>query len=78
MASIKVSGEQPFQIPGASRFCIGQTEAGYTLNFSADGVNWTPWTDGTLAETDQVVVNAAEGMYFKLAGNTSEDVVITW
>lgn len=77
MARIKISGEQPFQV-GASRFCIGATAAGYTLNFSADGVTFTPWTDGTLADTDQVVVNAAAGMYFKLAGNTSENVVITW
>lgn len=77
MESIKVSGEQPFQV-GASRFCIGQTEAGYTLNFSVNGVDWTAWTDGTLANTDQVVVNAAEGMYFKLDGNTSDDVLITW
>ena len=78
MARIKVTGEQPFQVPGASRFCIGQTADGYTLYFSVDGVNWTAWTDGTLAETDQVVVNAAEGMYFKLVGNTSEDVIVTW
>ena len=77
MASILVSGETPFQV-GASRFCIGQTEAGYTLNISVNGSDWTAWTDGTLANTDQVVVNAAEGMYFKLAGNTSDDVKVTW
>lgn len=77
MARILVSGEQPFQV-GASRFCIGQTEAGYTLNYSVNGSDWTAWTDGTLANTDQVVVNAAEGMYFKLDGNTSDDVLITW
>ena len=77
MAKKKISGEEVFQV-GASRFCIGQTADGYTLNFSTDGVNFTPWTDGTLADTDQVVVNAAAGMYFKLAGNTSDDVLITW
>ena len=77
MAKFKVSGETPFQV-GASRFCIGQTEAGYTLNFSVNGEDWTAWTDGTLANTDQVVVNAAAGMYFKLAGNTSENVEVSW
>jgi len=77
MARIHVNGEQPFQVE-VSRFCIGQTSAGYTLNFSTDGENWTPWTDGTLAETDQVVVNAAVGMYFKLAGNEDQNVPITW
>ena len=77
MAKILVSGEKPFQV-GAPLFCIGQTEIGYTLNYSADGVNWTPWEEMTAADTDTVVTNAAAGMYFKLAGNTSENVVITW
>ena len=40
MAKIKISGEQPFQV-GAPRFCIGQTPAGYTLQYSADGVHFT-------------------------------------
>lgn len=77
MAQIKVSGEQPFQV-GASRFAIGQTADGYTLNFSVDGANWTPWSAATPAGTDQVVTNAAAGIYFKLAGNTSDNVDITF
>lgn len=77
MAKIKVSGETPFQV-GASKFCIGATENGYTLNYSADGVHFTPWEEGTLANVDQVVVGAAAGMYFKLAGNTTDNVTITY
>lgn len=77
MAQIIVKQETPFQV-AASRFCVGASSSGYTLNFSADGVNWTPWTDGTLANTDQVVVNAAGGMYFKLDGNTDNSVPVTW
>lgn len=77
MAKIKISGEQPFQV-GAPRFCIGRTPAGYTLQYSADGVHFTSWEEGTLAETDQVVANAAEGMYFRLLGNTGEDIIVTW
>ena len=50
---------------------------GYTLNYSADGKNFTPWTDGTLAEVTQVVACAACGMYYKLVGNVG-DVVITF
>lgn len=76
MAQIKVSGEQPFQV-GASRFCIGASSSGYTLYFSADGVHFTPWEVGTPIDTDQVVVEAALGMYFYLDGNT-DDVAITW
>lgn len=77
MAQIKVTGEQPFQV-GAPRFAIGQTADGYTLNYSVDGENWTPWSAATPADTDQVVTNAAAGLYFKLAGNTSENVAITF
>ena len=77
MAKITRSGEEPFQV-GAPVFCIGQTEAGYTLNYSVDGEHWTAWEEMTAADTDCVVTNAAAGMYFKLAGNTSENVPITW
>lgn len=74
---IFVNGETPFQV-GASRFCIGQSPSGYTLEYSADGINFTPWEEGTLAGKDQVVANAAEGMYFRLADNTGEAVPVTW
>ena len=77
MAKIKVSGEQPFQV-AASKFCIASTSEGYTLNYSADGKHYTPWEEGTLANRDQVVVGAADGMYFKLSGNVDNDVVITY
>ena len=36
------------------------------------------WEEGTLANRDQVVVGAADGMYFKLYGNVDNDVVITY
>lgn len=77
MARFTISGEQPFQVE-ASRFCIGATADGYTLNISADGSHWTPWSTATAADTDQVVVGAALGMYFKLAGNTSDNVAVTY
>lgn len=78
MARIKtISGEQVFQVE-ASRFCIGATTNGYTLYYSADGKHFTPWVEGTLANRDQVVVGAAEGMYFKLFGNTDDNITITY
>lgn len=77
MAKKTISGQAAFQVP-TSRFCIGQSSSGYTLNFSVDGVNWTAWTEGTLANTDQVVSNACPGMFFKLSGNTDTSVLITW
>lgn len=77
MAKIKISGEQPFQV-GAPNFAISPSVSGYTLNYSADGVHFTPWEEGTPADTTQVVAHAALGMYFKLVGNTSDDITVTW
>jgi len=73
---IKISGEQAFQVE-ASNFAISPSPSGYTLNYSADGEHFTPHTEGTLANTTQVVACAACGMYYFLAGNTG-DVVITY
>jgi len=77
MARITISGETLFRV-GASTFCIGQTTAGYTLYYSADGDNFTAWGEATSASTDIVVTNAAIGMYFYLDGNEDADVVVTW
>lgn len=77
MARLKISGEQHFQV-GAPLFAIGPSTSGYTLYYSADGVNFTPWDEGTLADTTQVVANAAAGMFFYLYGNSDDNIVITW
>ncbi len=73
---IKVKDEAAFQVE-ASNFAISPSPTGYTLNYSADGVNFTPWSEGTLAEVTQVVACAAVGMYYKLVGNVG-DVVVTF
>ena len=77
MANLKVSGEAAFQV-GGPRFCIGQTADGYTLNYSVDGVHYTAWEEMTPADTDVVVVNSVPGLYYKLVGNTSDDVRIIY
>ena len=74
--TIKVKDEAAFQVE-AENFAISPSHTGYTLNYSADGVNFTPWSEGTLAEVTQVVACAAVGMYYKLVGNVG-DVVITF
>lgn len=73
---IKIKDEQVFQVE-APNFAISPSPTGYTLNYSADGVNFTPWIDGTLAEVTQVVACAACGMYYKLVGNIG-NVVVTF
>ena len=75
--ALLVNKEEAFQV-GASIFCIAATTDGYTLNYSADGKHFTAWEEGTLADTDQVVVGAAAGMYFKLDGNTDDGVLVTY
>lgn len=77
MAKKIVKQDEPFQV-AASKFCIGATTNGYTLMYSADGQHFTPWEEGTLANHDQVVVGAANGMYFKLYGNTDNAVTVTY
>ena len=72
----KVMNEEPFQVE-AHNFAISPSATGYTLYYSADGVNFTPWTEGTLQDVTQVVAGAALGMYFKLDGNVGE-VVVTY
>lgn len=73
---IKVKGEQVFQIE-APNFAISPSASGYTLNYSADGVNFTAWDDATAIDTTQVVACGARGMYYKLVGNTA-DVIVTY
>lgn len=69
--TIKLSGETPVQILAHS-FIVSQSESGYTLNYSGDGINWTAYDEATPASTDLIVNGIAWGTYIKLAGNTSE------
>lgn len=67
---IKISSEQPFQIM-ASAFIIGASQSGYTLQFSADGTNYSDlFSVG--AGVERMVTNVAANAYYKLRGNTSE------
>lgn len=75
MAMFKVSGETAFQVLSHS-FSVSQSESGYTLNYSGDGVNWTAYDEATPANEDLIVNGIAFGQYIKLAGNTSEVTII--
>lgn len=72
---IKITDEEVFQIEETS-FCIGASATGYVLNYSADGVTFTAWSEPTLADVNLPVVGAARGMYYKLVGNDG-DVIVT-
>lgn len=64
-----INGEQPFQV-AAHSFSVYSDDA-YTLNYSADGENYTAWGDSTPAGEVLIVNGVAKGMYFYLEGNTS-------
>lgn len=69
--TIKLSGETPVQILAHS-FIVSQSESGYTLNYSGDGLRWTSYPESTPAFEDLICFGIAWGTYIKLAGNTSE------
>ena len=71
MSRLKIKGEQPFQILAHS-FAISPSSEGYTLNYSANGVEYTAWEEATPANEVLVVNGVAKLMYFKLVGNASD------
>lgn len=72
----KITGENHFQV-SATNFAVSPSTTGYTLMYSADGINFTAWEEKTPANETLVVSGAVNGMYYYLAGNGSE-VQITW
>lgn len=68
---MKVSGENVFSVP-ANSFAISASAEGYTLNYSVDGVSFTPYDDATPSGTTAIVNFAVRGMCYKLVGNNSD------
>ena len=66
-----ISKEQPFKV-NATSFAISPSAEGYTLNYSANGEDWTAWEKATPANENCIVNGCAYGMYYKLVGNDSE------
>ena len=73
----KINKANIFRIP-ADKFIIGPSTSGYTLNYSADGVSWTPWKEATSANQNQVVIGLPQNTYVKLAGNTTDNIIIRY
>lgn len=65
----KIVGEAPFQVLAHS-FSVSPSTSGYTLNYSADGIGYTAYTDATPANEVLIVNGVAKSMFFKLVGNT--------
>lgn len=71
MVNKVIQAETPFQVLAHS-FAISPSAEGYTLNYSANGTDYTAWAEATQANDTCVVNGAAKGMWFKLVGNKSE------
>ena len=69
-----ITGEEPFQVLAHS-FAVSPSNEGYTLNYSANGTDWTAYDDATPGGENLIVNGIAKGMFFKLAGNNSEVVI---
>ena len=70
----KITGDTPFQVLAHS-CAISPSAQGYTLNYSADGINYTAWDEATPANENLIVNGLAYGTYLRLSGNTSEVVI---
>ena len=72
---LKIQGENAFQVLSHS-FSVSPSNEGYTLQYSADGINWTDYDEPVPANETLVVNDCAFGQYIKLSGNNSEVTVI--
>lgn len=71
----KIQGEAPFQVL-TNNFSISPSKEGYTLQISADGVNYSNlFSVG--ANVTRLVTGVAANSYYRLLGNNSE-VSINW
>jgi len=73
---LNITGETPFQVLAHS-FSVSPSSEGYTVNYSADGVNYTAFTAATPANETLIANDCSWGQYIKLVGNASP-VTIIW
>lgn len=71
----KITGEHPFQVL-TNNFSISPSAEGYTLQISADGVNYSNLFTVS-ANTTRLVTGVAANSYYRLLGNNSQ-VSINW
>ena len=72
---ITVNGERKFKVL-KDQFMVGPSASGYTLAYSADGVNFTNYTEATPANENLIVNGFMMYGWAKLVGNSGEVEVI--
>lgn len=74
---MRINKDEKFGVP-TNYFGIGATTGGYTLEFSADGENWTSIEKDTPANEVHIVSGCPKNMFWRLRGNTEDNVLIKW
>jgi hypothetical protein len=72
---ILINKEDVFQARG-SKVAIAATTSGYTLQYSVDGRDFDDYAEPVPAAENLIVSDVITGMFFKLAGNTDDNVTI--
>lgn len=72
---ILVNGEETFRSRG-NNMAIAPTSNGYTLEFSVDNTIFSAYGDAIPAGENLLISDAVSGMYFRMAGNTDENVTV--
>ena len=69
MAKITVHGEEVFRAQ-KSQFAVAPTSAGYTVAYSANGIDFTNDTEAVVPANENLVyLGAMQYGYYKLVGN---------
>lgn len=71
----KINGEDAFQVLSHS-FSVSPSNEGYTLQYSANGIDWTDYDEPVPAGETLICNGTAFGQYIKLDGNQSEVTII--
>lgn len=76
MGKITIHGEQVFRAQ-RDQFAVAPSEAGYTVAYSADGVNFTNDTDAVVPANETLVyLGAMTYGWYKLVGNQGDVEVL--
>lgn len=71
---VKINGEQKFSAK-KSEFAVAPTSSGYQVAYSADGENWTLDADAIVPANENLIyLGAMQYAWYKLVGNTDEEV----
>ena len=72
---ILVNKEEVFRSSG-NKVAIAATTSGYTLQYSVDGNDFDEYHEPVPAGENLIVTDVVSGMFFKLVGNTNDNVTV--